>query len=295
MDAGDITVIRQAAGMQSLSRGWHSKGLTVGLVPTMGALHKGHLDLVVEARRQCDRVVVSIFVNPTQFGPSEDFSRYPRDLEGDLAKLADIGVDAVFFPDPGEMYPSGFQTRVELTRLPAHLCGLTRLNHFAGVAQVVLKLFNICKPDVAVFGQKDFQQVRVIEQMVADLNLDIRIARHPIVREPDGLAMSSRNVYLTSEQRQAATVINRTLVDSEAWIREGEHQPAAIVKRAGQQIREAGGEVEYFNVCDPVTLDDLNRIGSESTQVLLVTAVRFGATRLIDNRLVDCVWAPQPM
>lgn len=288
MESGEITVIKQAAGMQALSRGWHSNGQSVGLVPTMGALHKGHLDLVVEARRHCDKVVVSIFVNPTQFGPTEDFSRYPRDLEGDLAKLSDVGVDAVFFPEPAEMYPPGFQTRVELSSLPGHLCGLTRLNHFAGVAQVVLKLFNICKPDLAVFGQKDFQQVRVIEQMVADLNLEIRILRHPIVREPDGLAMSSRNVYLTPDQRQAATVIYRTLQQAEGWIRAGMLDSAQVVERAIRVISDAGGQVEYFNVCDPVTLDDIGHIGPGCDQVLLVTAVRFGTTRLIDNTVVEC-------
>jgi pantoate--beta-alanine ligase len=226
-------------------------------------------------------------VNPTQFGPSEDFNKYPRDLDADLRRLAGLGVDAVFAPAPAEMYPSGFQTTVELTKLPKHLCGLRRTNHFAGVAQVVLKLFNICQPDCAVFGQKDFQQVRVIEQMVADLNLGIEIIRHPIVREPDGLAMSSRNVYLSPANRADATIINRTLAAAEAEIHGGTRDPSAVVAGAVAAISAKGGDVEYFNVCDPVTLDDLDRIEDGCRQVLLVTAVRFGTTRLIDNRLVD--------
>lgn len=273
--------------MRKLSRGWHSESLTVALVPTMGALHEGHLALVTEAAKRADRVVVSIFVNPTQFGPSEDFNRYPRDLETDLASLAGTGAHVVFAPTPAEMYPDGFQTSVSLSMLPNHLCGLTRKTHFAGVAQVVLKLFNICGPDCAVFGQKDFQQVRVIEQMVADLNLDIDIVRHPIVREPDGLAMSSRNVYLTADQRRDAVVISRALASARDTILAGETDPAVVIVRAVATITAKGGDVEYFCVCDPVTLDELDRIDSGRRETLLVTAVRYGATRLIDNMLVS--------
>jgi len=272
--------------MKAIVRGWHEQGLSVGLVPTMGALHEGHIALVRAARELCDRVVVSVFVNPTQFGPTEDFNRYPRDLDGDLAKLADAGVDAVFTPTTAVMYPPGFQTGVELSRLPRHLCGLTRTNHFAGVAQVVLKLFNICMPDVAVFGQKDFQQVRIIEQMVEDLNLDVRVLRHPIVREPDGLAMSSRNVYLTQQQRFDATIINRTLEAIAHEIEGGNRDPGRMIQAAVADLVAHGGDVEYFKVCDPVTLDDVVDVAGFGREVLLVTAVRFGYTRLIDNRLV---------
>ena len=279
-------VVPDVAAMKAIVRGWHEQGLSVGLVPTMGALHEGHIALVRAARDKCDRVVVSVFVNPTQFGPTEDFNRYPRDLDGDLAKLRDVGVDAVFTPTTAVMYPPGFQTGVELSRLPHHLCGLTRTNHFAGVAQVVLKLFNICMPDVAVFGQKDFQQVRIIEQMVSDLNLDVRILRHPIVREPDGLAMSSRNVYLTQQQRADAMIINRTLEAIAAEIEGGNRDPGRMIQAAVADLVAHGGDVEYFKVCDPVTLDDVVDVAGFGREVLLVTAVRFGYTRLIDNRLV---------
>lgn len=284
MVAEDIAVAETVAAMKDLVRDWRRQGLTVSLVPTMGALHKGHLDLVRRARLDSDRVVVSIFVNPAQFGPNEDFSRYPRDFDGDLAALASVGVDAVFFPTPALMYPPDFQTAVELTRLPHHLCGLTRQNHFAGVALVVLKLFNICDPDIAVFGLKDFQQVRVIEQMVADLNLDVKIIRHPIVREPDGLAMSSRNAYLTPRQRADALVISRTLTAVARTIESGASRDvAALIAGAVDAMTAGGGEVEYFRICNPVNLDDVDSIFGE---LLLVTAVRFGTTRLIDNCLV---------
>jgi len=287
MSSENWCVVPEAAAMQALARDWRSRGLSICLVPTMGALHQGHIALVREARRRADRVVVSIFVNPTQFGPNEDFSRYPRDLDGDMGLLSEVGVDAIFHPTPAVMYPDGFQTKVELTRLPAHLCGLTRTNHFAGVAQVVLKLFNICMPDSAVFGQKDFQQVRIIEQMVADLNVDVEIVRHPIVREPDGLAMSSRNIYLTPGQRKDAVVINRTLAAVDEAIQGGAHDSAALVRVAVDAISAGGGQVEYFNVCDPATLDDVADVRAcGAAEVLLVTAVRFGSTRLIDNRLV---------
>lgn len=278
-------VISEVGAMKALTREWHAQGLTVALVPTMGALHEGHLSLVHLALKHCDRVVTSVFVNPTQFGPTEDFNRYPRDLDGDLQKLKNAGAHGVFSPSTREMYPEGFQTGVELSRLPGHLCGLTRTGHFAGVAQVVLKLFNICMPDVAVFGQKDFQQVRIIEQMVSDLNLDVKIVRHPIVREEGGLAMSSRNVYLTPQQRAGACSINRALDAAERDILAGARDSRRLIQSAIAAIVAQGGDVEYFNICDPATLDDLDEIGS-SGEVLLVTAVRFGYTRLIDNHLV---------
>lgn len=280
------SVVPDVAAMKALVRGWHAGGLKVALVPTMGALHEGHLDLVRMARTLADRVIVSVFVNPTQFGPTEDFNRYPRDLDGDLRLLGEVGADAVFTPTTAVMYPEGFQTGVELSRLPRHLCGLTRTGHFAGVAQVVLKLFNICMPDFAVFGQKDFQQVRIIEQMVVDLNVDVRIVRHPIVREPDGLAMSSRNVYLTPQHRADAAIINRTLLAIAADIDGGARDAGRLVENAVAAIVAHGGDVEYFNICDPVTLEDVADIGNCGHEVLLVTAVRFGYTRLIDNRLV---------
>ena len=206
-----MNVVLSVAEMSEVVDRYRRSGDTVALVPTMGALHEGHLALVREAGRHAARVVVSVFVNPTQFGPTEDFARYPRDLEGDLRKMAGLKVDQVFAPPAAEVYPPGSQTKVVVERLPQHLCGLTRTGHFPGVATVVLKLFNICRPDVAVFGMKDFQQVRVIEQLVADLNVPVRIVRGTTVREADGLAMSSRNAYLAPEDRARAVIVPTTL------------------------------------------------------------------------------------
>src|SRR5919108_5437199 len=183
--------------MQSLANEERRDGKRISLVPTMGALHEGHLDLISEARKIGDVLVVSIFVNPTQFGPNEDFTKYPRDLAGDLRKIESLGVDIVFTPTPEEMYPEGFQTYVEVEKLQEHLCGLFRPGHFRGVATVVLKLFNIIRPHVALFGEKDYQQLKIIQRMVKDLNLDVEVSGFPTVREKNGLALSSRNAYLS--------------------------------------------------------------------------------------------------
>lgn len=273
-------------------QGWRAAGLTVGLVPTMGALHDGHLDLVRHARALADRVVTSIFVNPTQFGPGEDFDRYPRTFDTDCAALASVGCDAVFAPSVAAMYPPGFQTRVEVTRLPQHLCGLGRPGHFAGVTLVVLKLFNACEPDIAVFGEKDYQQVRVIEQMVRDLDCRVRIVRHPTVREADGLARSSRNRYLTADERSRAPVLYATLSDMAARIAAGATDAAALADEGRAVIRAAGLAVEYLSIVDPDTLDDVAAIGGP---VRLLVAARLGATRLIDNVGADPATAPRAM
>jgi len=275
-----VEVIRVPGELRQRSDAWHREGLTVGLVPTMGALHEGHLALVRAARGQADRVVVSIFVNPTQFGPSEDFARYPRDLQRDLSLLEPFSVDAVFAPDAGAMYPAGFQTRVELDRLPRHLCGLSRPHHFGGVALVVTKLFTASRADLAVFGLKDYQQVRVIEQLVADLDLGVRIVRHPTVREPDGLAMSSRNLYLTPDERRRAPTLYRTLREIGDRVLQGEQDVERLRNEGLRGLEEAGFRVEYLAFCDPSTLDDLP---AARMPLLLAVAARLGTTRLIDN------------
>ena len=277
-----MTVVTTPAAMRSLSLQWLQAGETVALVPTMGALHEGHLALVRVAAAEARRVVVSIFVNPTQFGPAEDFSRYPRDLDGDLALLAPLSVDAVYAPGPGDMYPPGFQTAVELAHLPRHLCGLTRTNHFGGVALVVAKLFAAVRPDAAVFGLKDYQQVRVIERMASDLDLGVRIVRHPTVREADGLALSSRNRYLSPAQRAVAPRLHQVLQGIADAVAGGGNDAAALAARGRDDLQAAGFAVEYLSVCDPDTLDDVERV---SGPVLLAVAARLGATRLIDNVL----------
>lgn len=271
---------------------WHAVGRTVALVPTMGALHDGHLDLVRTARGLADHVVTSIFVNPTQFGPNEDFDRYPRTFDADCALLEGVGCDAVFAPSASAMYPPGFQTRIEVTRLPQHLCGLRRPGHFAGVSLVVMKLFNACDPDVAVFGEKDYQQVRVIEQMVRDLECRVRIVRHPTVREADGLARSSRNRYLTPDERRRAPVLFRTLSGMAGRIDDGMTDAAVLVAAGREGIEAEGLEVEYLAVVDPETLDDVATIAGP---VRLLVAARLGSTRLIDNVAAGPAPAPRAM
>jgi pantoate--beta-alanine ligase len=261
-------------------------GQTVGLVPTMGALHAGHVGLIDAARAADGFVVVSIFVNPTQFGPNEDFARYPRPLERDLEICAASGVDAVFTPDAAAMYPPGFRTFVEVTGLSDVLEGASRPGHFRGVATVVLKLLNLVRPDRVYFGQKDAQQVRVIQQMVRDLNLPLEVVVRPTVREPDGLALSSRNQYLDAEQRRQAVVLNRALEEAEAKIRAGERDAAVIERTLADRIRATPGAVLDYAVA--VGADTLKPVTPLKGAILLALAVRFGATRLIDNRLVAC-------
>ncbi len=270
-------------------RAWVRKtraaGRTVGIVPTMGALHAGHVSLIQAAAAQCDSVVVSIFVNPTQFGPGEDFEKYPRPFEEDLAICTQHGVDAVFAPSRGEMYPRENLTWVTVEKVSEPLCGRFRPGHFRGVATVCTKLFNIVGADAAFFGQKDAQQVAVIQRMVADLNMPLEIVVCPTVREPDGLAMSSRNQYLSPQQRKEATVIYRSLQRSTELIRGGE----TAVARIAEQMREVLGQVpalqvEYVSIVDAASLKDLPRVQGK---VLVAVAGRLGSTRLIDNIVVD--------
>ncbi|MBM4025190.1 MAG: pantoate--beta-alanine ligase [Planctomycetes bacterium] len=260
-------------------------GRTVGFVPTMGALHVGHTSLIDAAAERCDCVVVSIFVNPTQFGAGEDFARYPRPLENDLALCAEHGVDTVFAPSPAEMYPRENLTWVAVEKISEPLCGRFRPGHFRGVATVCTKLFNIVGPDLAFFGQKDAQQVAVIRRMVADLNLPLEIVVCPTVREPDGLAMSSRNQYLSPQERKEAPVIYRALQRSAELIRAGETDSAQIVGRMSEVLRQVPGlQIEYVSLVDADTLEDLPQICG---RVLVAVAGRLGPTRLIDNIVVD--------
>lgn len=253
----------------------------LGLVPTMGYLHEGHLSLARRAREECRSVAVSIFVNPTQFGPGEDLSTYPRDLERDLHLLEAAQVDLVWTPTPEIMYPRGFQTWVEVTDVGRPLEGAQRPGHFRGVATVVSKLFHAVQPARAYFGQKDAQQAAVIQQMTHDLNFPVEIVVCPTVREPDGLALSSRNTYLTPEQRRAAPVLYRALLAARAAYEKGERQAEAL-RRAATEIlsSEPLAQVQYVSCADPETLQELDQLGSRA---LLSLAVFFGKTRLIDN------------
>jgi pantoate--beta-alanine ligase len=270
-------------------RAWARKtrvaGKTVGFVPTMGALHVGHVSLMQAAAARCDSVVVSIFVNPTQFGPGEDFAKYPRPLDKDLAICEQHGVDAVFAPSREEMYPRENLTWVTVERVSEPLCGRFRPGHFRGVATVCTKLFNLVGADAAFFGQKDAQQVAVIQRMVADLSMPLEIVVCPTVREPDGLAVSSRNQYLSPQERKEAAVIYRSLQKSADLIRGGE----TVVARITEQMREVLGQVpalriEYVSIVDAASLEDLPRVQGK---VLLAAAGRLGSTRLIDNIVVD--------
>lgn len=260
-------------------------GRCVGFVPTMGYLHEGHLELMRRAKERCGTVVASIFVNPAQFGPTEDFARYPRDLERDARLAEGAGVDAIFNPSVEEMYPPGYCTCVDVERLTGKLCGLSRPGHFRGVATVVTKLFNIVQPDCAFFGQKDAQQVLVIKRMATDLDLDLEVITVPTVREADGLAMSSRNVYLEPEQRRAALVLSRSLRRAQEAVLAGERDAAAIRQLVVELIKaEPLAEIDYVELYSHPELEPVIRMEG---QVLLALAVKIGRTRLIDNAVLE--------
>ncbi len=275
-----IGTVRTVKDLRAQVAKWRQAGATVALVPTMGALHAGHLSLIAVAKAHAKRIVASIFVNPTQFGPKEDFNRYPRDEAGDLAKLAQAGVDLVFIPDAAEMYPQGFATKVSLPSLTEDLCGAARPNHFEGVATVVTKLLLQCGPDVAVFGEKDYQQLLVIKQLVRDLNIPVQIVSGPIVREADGLALSSRNFYLSAAERKTAPVLHQVLSEVAAALANGEGCDAA--SSAGRFKLEGNGfRVDYVAIRDPETLAPL--FGPINGAARVMGAVYLGTTRLIDN------------
>ncbi len=279
-----MEVIKEIEKMQRKSKELKSQGKKIGFVPTMGYLHAGHLSLVNLAKRHSDVVVVSIFVNPLQFGPREDYVVYPRDLERDLKLLEKEAIDIVFVPSKEEMYPSDFQTYVEVTELTKGLCGVCRPGHFKGVTTVVLKLFNIVKPDIAIFGEKDYQQLKVVQKMVKDLNLDIEIISHPTVREEDGLAMSSRNTYLSEEERRSALALYQSLKLAERLIIGGEREPERIKGLVKEYIEKFPyNKVQYVEIVDSENLKPVERIEGE---VLIALAVFVGTTRLIDNRRI---------
>lgn len=280
-----MDIIRTVKDMQKRQEAIRLSGKRIAFVPTMGFLHKGHESLLVEGRKRGDDLVLSIFVNPTQFGPSEDLSTYPRNIEGDLAIAEKNGVDAVFLPDSADIYIPGHQTTVNLEFLPGFLCGLSRPGHFKGVATVVSKLFNIVKPHVAIFGEKDFQQLAVIRRMTMDLNFDIEIVGAPTVRETDGLAMSSRNAYLSAEQRRTALCLIESLQNARDLVRNGLTNPEEIIRHSSDIIASyPETSVDYLALCDPLTLESVTVI---TGPVLFAMAVKVGNTRLIDNMILE--------
>ena len=272
--------------MASLTRKLRRENKTIGFVPTMGALHEGHLSLVADARQMCDIVIVSIFVNPQQFARGEDYEKYPRDLTSDAALLTEYQVDYIFAPDTEEIYHEGFSTYVYVEGLTETLEGISRPGHFRGVATVVTILFNTIRPDFAFFGQKDAQQVAVIKRLTRDLGFDTEIVVHPIVREESGLAMSSRNAYLSDEERRKASIIYQAMKKAKLAFREGERNAARLAEIVREKIQtEPLADVDYVALVDNETLEDVERI--EDKPVLLAVAARFGKVRLIDNTIFN--------
>lgn len=276
-------VLRTVAEVKAWAAGLRREGRRLALVPTMGFLHEGHLSLMREGRSRADVVATSIFVNPTQFGPKEDLSRYPRDLSGDVAKCASAGVDVVFAPeDPQAMYPPGYQTYVEVTDVSQGLCGERRPGHFRGVATIVTQLLCLFRPEVALFGEKDYQQLQVIRALNRDLHLGADIVGMPTVREPDGLAMSSRNAYLSPEERQRALSLSRGLKAAQALLREGTREAGALVGAVRRELAAAGLREDYVELVDAERLTSLASVAPGQSARLLVAAFS-GTTRLIDN------------
>ncbi len=273
--AGTVAEVREQV------KQWRKEGLTVGLVPTMGFLHEGHKSLIDRAVKENDRVVVSVFVNPTQFGPNEDFESYPRDMDKDSALCEAAGASLIFHPEPSEMYLDGYSTFVDMSTLTGGLCGKTRPIHFRGVCTVVSKLFNIVTPDRAYFGQKDAQQLAVIRHMVRDLNFGIEIVGCPIIREEDGLAKSSRNTYLNAEERAAATILSKALKEGKAALESGERDAAKVKQIVTDKINsEKLSKIDYVEIVDWNNLEPVEKVTDD---VLCAVAVYIGKTRLIDN------------
>ena len=279
-----MTILRSAREMRAIARSFRAADEQIALVPTMGYLHEGHLSLVRKAVSVCKRVVVSIYVNPTQFGENEDLDTYPRGLAKDVERVMDLGADVVFAPDDETIYPAGYATYVTVSNVTDGLCGASRPTHFRGVTTVVSKLFNIVEPDIAIFGEKDYQQLAVIRRMVTDLNFPIEILGMPIIREPDGLAMSSRNVHLSHPQRQAATALNRTLRAVRKLYNQGQRDPVKLVSLAEAMIAsEPELTPDYLELIDPDSLAPLNNVATLPESVHMALAVYAGETRLIDN------------
>jgi pantoate--beta-alanine ligase len=276
-----MKIVSTVNDVRSTVKEWKKNGLKVGLVPTMGFLHEGHLSLIKKAVAENDKVIVSVFVNPTQFGPNEDFEAYPRDLNKDAALCEEAGADLIFHPEPEEMYPDGFCSSVNMTGLTDALCGKSRPIHFQGVCTVVSKLFNIAAPDNAYFGEKDAQQLAIIKRMVKDLNFDIKITGCPIIREEDGLAKSSRNTYLNPEERQAALVLSKAVKCGRSLVEGGEKDSAVILKEMKSIIEnEPLARIDYVEIVDMNTMKNIDKVKGD---VLCAMAVYIGKTRLIDN------------
>ena len=281
-----MQIITTISEMQSLAESLRNQGRTIGFVPTMGCLHEGHLSLMRRARQECDAVIVSIFVNPTQFGPREDFDRYPRDDEGDRAKCGSAGVDILFMPAASGMYPEKPSVFVTVEGLSDILEGAARPGHFRGVSTVVSKLFHIVKPHTAYFGQKDYQQCAVVKRMVKGLDMDVKIAVLPTVREQDGLALSSRNRYLTAEERHAAAAIYRALSSAEQLVKAGVKEPEKLKGKMAAVLQEERGiSIDYIEVVD---CESLATCAVIQDKIVILIAVRLGRTRLIDNFRVLC-------
>lgn len=278
----EINTIKDLRGALKEER---RRGKSIGFVPTMGYLHEGHLTLMREAKKRADIVVASIFINPTQFGPNEDLDKYPRNIERDRQMAGEAGVDHLFVPTVDEIYPEGYATYVNVGGgLDGVLCGKNRPGHFRGVATVVAKLLNIVQPDIAFFGEKDWQQLTIIKRMVCDLNIDVEIAQVPTVREKDGLAMSSRNSYLSPQERETALVISRALKQARDMARSGENDAQKIMASLRQMIAEQELiELDYLEICDPVSLNPVEDIKGDA---LVAIAARAGSTRLIDNTII---------
>ncbi len=279
-----MQIIHRVSEMQAWSESQRQAGKTVAFVPTMGFLHEGHLSLVREAKRCCDVVVVSIFVNPLQFNQQSDFAAYPRNDEQDQHFLTQLGTEVLFNPDGSEMYPDGFQAAVEIGTVSQPLCGASRPGHFRGVTTVVAKLFNMVKPHVALFGEKDFQQCVVIKRMVKDLNFDLEILAMPTIREPDGLAMSSRNARLSPAERQTSLCVSRALNKAAELVSQGERQAVPVLQAVQEIISsEEGIRLDYASLCDPDTLEEVTEV---TQPTLLAIAAWVGDVRLIDNRVI---------
>lgn len=281
---GKMRVIESIKEMQAHCESLRLSGKRVSFVPTMGYFHEGHLSLMKYARKTADYVVASIYVNPTQFGPKEDFSKYPRNFERDAQMAQGVGVDVIFFPSDREMYPGGYQTYVDVEQVTENLCGMSRPGHFRGVTTVCCKLFNIIKPHSAVFGKKDFQQLAAIKRMVSDLNMDLEIIGLPTFREADGLAMSSRNVYLSKEERVAALSLIGALKIAQKLYADGGRRADVMIQEAEKLIKNAEfTDIDYIKICDASTLEDVREIKGEAVMAL---AVKVGKTRLIDNSVL---------
>jgi len=276
-----VKTIENISRMSTFVKIMKKEGKSIGLVPTMGYLHEGHLSLVKAAKKHTDVVVMSVFINPLQFGPKEDFEKYPRDLKHDEEMAREAGVDVIFYPSLKDIYPEGYATYVTVEKLTGNLCGESRPGHFRGVATIVTKLFNIVRPDVAYFGQKDMQQALIIKKMASDLNMDIEVKIIPIVRDDDGLAMSSRNIYLSDAERKDAVVLHQSLKNAEMLIKNGERDARKVIKAVEDMIKaKQSARVEYVKLVDTRELKDIKTITGE---IALAVAVFFSSTRLIDN------------